>query len=87
MFALFTKLKGRNLLSQEEFVQGALQLFDVDFDKRLLFVFRLFDFDSDGIVSREDLHAVLSHVPLVHILESNEVKPREGIYTKGGGGL
>jgi len=27
-------------------------------------VFDMYDFDNDGVVTREDLHLVLSHIPL-----------------------
>jgi Ca2+-binding EF-hand superfamily protein len=33
-------------------------------------VFDMYDFDNDGVVTREDLHLVLSHIPLCVRLNS-----------------
>ena len=50
-------------------------------------MYDLFDFDSDGFVSKEDIRTLLSHVPLVQLFEVTSVdSPREGRYTQHGGG-
>lgn len=86
MFALFSASQ-KEFLGQKEFVDGACRLFNSNFDDNLAFVFRIFDFDNDGYITKEDIRIVLSHVPLAQILqESKGGKKKEGAYTADGGG-
>jgi Ca2+-binding EF-hand superfamily protein len=39
-------------------------LFSESFEKLTPFIFNLYDFDKDGLVSKEDVRIVLSYVPL-----------------------
>lgn len=62
------------------------RLFASSFEESIRFVYDMFDFDSDGKVSKEDIRVLLSHVPLVKILELTKAATRsEGQYTKQGG--
>ena len=53
-----------NFLSCNDFVDGMVNLFSGDLDKLIQFIFKFYDFDKDGYVSKEDIRIVLSYVPL-----------------------
>ena len=75
-------------LTRAEFIRGISRLFNNNFSENVKLVFAMFDFDSDGIATKEDIRTLLSHVPLSEILGNmNLIVRKEGQYTKSGGGL
>jgi len=38
-------------------------MYSKDFAIRMKFIFTLYDFDSDGLISKADVKALLNHVP------------------------
>ena len=85
-FTLFDTDKD-GFLKKAEFISGFLKLFPVSFEKSIKLIYDLFDFDSDGQVSKEDFRVLLSHVPLVKILDLIKSRSHgEGQYTQQGGG-
>jgi Ca2+-binding EF-hand superfamily protein len=66
-------------LNMEEFEQCVTQLFSTSFEGKVKLIFDLFDFDSDGKVSKEDIRTLLSHVPPVDIQEVTNVAKRKEI--------
>ena len=65
LFACFDKDKDE-VLSLNEFVEGMQSLFSQaeSFDNLAKFIFNLYDFNSTGIIKKEDVRVVLSYVPL-----------------------
>ena len=65
MFAYFDKDKD-GALSLKEFVNGMQSLFSQEesFDSLAKFIFNLYDFNSTGIIKKDDVRVVLSYVPL-----------------------
>ena len=51
-------------LNQQEFCTGMTILFCENYDKLVRFIFYFYDFDKDGLISKEDIRTVLSYVPL-----------------------
>ena len=51
-------------LGLDQFINGMITLFSTDFDEMVKFVFKFYDFDKDGKISKEDIRIVLSYVPL-----------------------
>ena len=47
-----------------EFTEGMTTLFYDSVDKMEKFIFDLYDFDKDGLISKEDVRVVLSYIPL-----------------------
>ena len=41
-----------------------MTLFTESYEKMLTFIFNLYDFDKDGLISKEDIRVVLSYIPL-----------------------
>lgn len=68
MFNLFDIDKD-GFLDAEEFQDGMTKLFAESFEDNLKLVYDLFDFDSDGKISKEDMRILLSHVPLANLLD------------------
>ena len=67
---------------------GISRLFNNVFETNIALIFAMLDFDSDGIVTREDIRTLLSHVPISEVLlDMNLTMRKEGQYTKSGGGL
>ena len=67
---------------------GISRLFNNVFETNIALIFAILDFDSDGIVTREDIRTLLSHVPISEVLlDMNLTMRKEGQYTKSGGGL
>ena len=74
-------------MSRTEFVEGGCRLFSNNFSENLKLIFQLVDFDKDGIVTKEDLRIVLSHIPLAQILQESAMGiNKEGQFTTSGGG-
>jgi Ca2+-binding EF-hand superfamily protein len=57
-----------------EFVQGMTSLFADTFEKQIVFIFNIYDFDKDGLISKEDVRTVLSYVPLNSKTKTNKLK-------------
>lgn len=51
-------------LKCDEFVAGMTILFCENYDKLVRFIFYFYDFDKDGLISKEDIRTVLSYIPL-----------------------
>ena len=65
LFACFDKDKD-GILNLTEFTTGMLSLFSQgeSFDSLAKFIFNLYDFNSTGIIKKDDVRVVLSYVPL-----------------------
>lgn len=63
LFAVFDKNKN-DCLDLSEFIDGMSSLFSESFDKMEKFIFNFYDFDKDGIITKEDVRIVLSYIPL-----------------------
>ena len=65
---LFTVLDKDNdgILGEEEFTKGMLKLFSKGRSLHSLskFIFKIYDFDKDGKISKEDVRLVLSYIPI-----------------------
>jgi Ca2+-binding EF-hand superfamily protein len=72
-------------LDHTEFINGLSTLYFGEFEDKLKFVFEMYDFDANGIISKEDIRTMLSYVPLSTIAESTAKK--EGLFTQLGGGF
>ena len=75
LFACFDKDKD-GILSLNEFVDGMQSLFSQEesFDSLAKFIFNLYDFNSTGIIKKDDVRVVLSYVPLQKTDASTVVK-------------
>lgn len=51
-------------LDQGEFTNGMNCLFSENYQKLTKLIFDIYDFDSDGYVSREDVEIILSYIPI-----------------------
>jgi len=77
----------KNFISKVDFIEGCCRLFSNNFSENLKLIFELVDFDKDGIVTREDIRIVLSHIPLAQILQESAAGiHKEGQFTASGGG-
>ena len=63
LFNVFDKER-TEYLSVKSFVEGMLTLFTKGFDELVKFIFKFYDFDNNGEISKEDIRIVLSYVPL-----------------------
>ena len=87
VFALFDKNKDE-YAGKDEFIAAACRLLSHKFEDNIKVIFEIYDFDGDGIISREDIRIVLCYVPLTEILADKKSQGRkEGVFTKSGGGL
>ena len=87
VFTLFDKNKD-GYEGKDEFISAACRLLSQKFEDNIKVVFETYDFDDDGVISREDIRILLSYVPLAEILSDKKDNARkEGTFTKGGGGL
>ena len=53
-----------NYIDVLEFIEGMTILFSENYEKLIAFIFDFYDFDKDGIISKEDVRVVLSYIPL-----------------------
>jgi len=84
LFSVFDKNKD-NYLSLQEFAQNLLSLYSKDFTAKLFLIFSLYDFDSDGYITREDVRLLLSYVP-IECEKNGTTGKKEGKFTQEGGG-
>lgn len=61
-------------LSLNEFTQGMSKLFQGSFRDTAEFIFSIFDYDKDGMISKGDVKLLLSYLPIKSLIESNEYK-------------
>ena len=78
IFSVIDK-KRRGFIDAMQFCTFMFKLYSADYDVRIKFIFDLYDFDDDGVISKEDIHTLLSHFP-TEIQESN-YKAEEGKYS------
>ena len=79
LFSVFDKNQN-NFLDPAEFIGGMKILFSEDFTSLYKFIFKFYDFDHDGLISREDVRVVLSYVPLNKKFSSNKMKYEQDEY-------
>ena len=72
LFSCFDKDKD-GILNLTEFTTGMQSLFSQNesFDSLAKFIFNLYDFNSTGIIKKDDVRVVLSYVPLQNDISSN----------------
>ena len=75
LFACFDQDKDE-ILNLNEFVNGMQSLFSQTecFDSLSKFIFNLYDFNSSGIIKKDDVRVVLSYVPLQKSEQSTLIK-------------
>ena len=57
-------LNNDNYVDHREFLTGLLRIYCSTFEQRTKFVFDIYDFDGDGFISKEDISAILSYMPV-----------------------
>lgn len=63
LFDVMDKNKN-SYLDLNEFSDGMVLLFTSSFDSLVQFIFKFYDFDNDGLITKEDIRTVLSYVPI-----------------------
>ncbi len=63
LFQVFDR-DNNGYLDGKEFINGMIILFTESFNTLTKFIFTFYDFDQDGLITREDVRVVLSYVPL-----------------------
>ena len=53
-------------LSPKEFIQGLFTIFCEDICSLIEFIFLFYDFDYDGYITSEDIHAIMSYIPVIN---------------------
>ena len=79
LFSVFDRNQN-NFLDSAEFIGGMKILFTQDFSSLYKFIFKFYDFDHDGLISREDVRVVLSYVPLNKKFSSHKLKFEQDEY-------
>ena len=77
---------GDGLIQQKEFIHGMFKVYFSKLESKIKMVFDMYDFDHDGLISREDIRLVLSFIP-TNAGASSPKSQQEGKYTKEGGGF
>jgi Ca2+-binding EF-hand superfamily protein len=52
------------MILKTEFVEGMSNLASGDYNKLSKFIFDLYDFDNDGIITREDVRRIFCYLPI-----------------------
>ena len=77
LFQLFDR-DNNGYLDGKEFINGMIILFTESFSTLTKFIFSFYDFDQDGLITREDIRIVLSYVPL----QTKNYNPKKLKYEK-----
>lgn len=73
LFAVFDQ-NGDGFVDILEFIAGMCTMFSGTFENLVTFIFNFYDFDKDGVISKEDIRVVLSYVPLNTKYKENKLK-------------
>jgi len=73
LFAVFDKNQNE-YLDIVEFIDGMKQIYTENFEKQSKFVFEFYDFNKDGLISKEDIRTMMQYVPLAN---KNETKTQK----------
>ena len=77
LFKVFDR-DNNGYLDGKEFINGMIILFTESFNTLTKFIFAFYDFDQDGLITREDVRVVLSYVPL----QTKNYNPKKLKYEK-----
>lgn len=80
-FFAILDLNGDQYVDIKEFLTGLLRIYCATFDQKIKLVFDIYDFDGDGLISKEDIQAILSYMP---VTKQNPIAG-EGKFTQDGG--
>ena len=69
--------RNKNGLLLEEFVEGIFNLYIGSFEDTAKIIFNLLDFNKDGLINNDDVKIILSYLPLISNLSSDENKKEE----------
>jgi Ca2+-binding EF-hand superfamily protein len=61
-------LNGDTYIDYKEFLTGLLRIYCSTFEQRTKFVFDIYDFDSDGYISKDDISTILSYLPVSKLI-------------------
>ena len=56
--------KSSSVVILERFLSTMIQVFSSTLDEKMQLVFKMFDFDSDGKISAQDVRLILSYIPI-----------------------
>ena len=59
-------------ISEKSFIDNFIKIFISDFATKMRFTFQIYDFDNDGVVTKEDIRLILSYIPLNRSAVSGE---------------
>ena len=59
-------LNSDGYVDYREFLTGFLRIYCSTFDQKTKFVFEIYDFDSDGYISKNDILTILRYVPVAN---------------------
>lgn len=63
LFTLASKDNKEERIDQDKFVKLMLEIYGSNLDGKMSLVFKVFDFDSDGKITAEDVKMILSYIP------------------------
>jgi len=63
LFTLASKGNKEERIEQDKFVKLMLEIYGSNLDGKMSLVFKVFDFDSDGKITAEDVKMILSYIP------------------------
>ena len=59
------------LITEGSFIQCMTMVFISDLDTRMRLTFNMYDFNGDGLISKEDVRIVLSYIPFKREANTN----------------
>jgi Ca2+-binding EF-hand superfamily protein len=63
VYSLFDP-KNKGFVSKESFLVTCQRLLSLEAEQKIKLVFDLIDFNSDGVIERDDIWTLLCHLPL-----------------------
>ena len=61
-------------LNITEFINGMTKIYQGNFYDTAEFIFNIFDYDKDGVITKGDVKVLLSYLPIKQLIEQNEYK-------------
>jgi Ca2+-binding EF-hand superfamily protein len=73
------------ILTLQQFTEGIVQIYISTVEEKIGFTFKMFDFNKDGIITREDVQLLLAYSELSLLLIDTNLRegasPKEGKYS------